>query len=99
MARKASKPDKDGSDSITIKKYANRRLYNTAASSYVTLDDLATIFPVGTKRVRHFAGYTVTNGEVHLIGDFLGFFDWINTGCDNGHANFLKFCFLVCEAD
>ncbi|MFI4985974.1 MAG: polyhydroxyalkanoate synthesis regulator DNA-binding domain-containing protein, partial [Alphaproteobacteria bacterium] len=25
---------------ITIKKYANRRLYNTATSSYVTLDDL-----------------------------------------------------------
>lgn len=26
---------------ITIKKYANRRLYNTRSSSYVTLDDLA----------------------------------------------------------
>ncbi len=26
---------------IVIKKYANRRLYNTAKSSYVTLDDLA----------------------------------------------------------
>lgn len=26
---------------ITIKKYANRRLYNTATSEYVTLDDLA----------------------------------------------------------
>ncbi|HYH18611.1 MAG TPA: polyhydroxyalkanoate synthesis regulator DNA-binding domain-containing protein, partial [Azospirillum sp.] len=25
---------------ITIKKYANRRLYNTATSSYVTLDHL-----------------------------------------------------------
>ena len=25
---------------VTIKKYANRRLYNTATSSYVTLDDL-----------------------------------------------------------
>ncbi|MGN6498868.1 MAG: polyhydroxyalkanoate synthesis repressor PhaR [Tsuneonella sp.] len=31
---------KDG-DTITIKKYANRRLYNTASSSYITLDDLA----------------------------------------------------------
>ena len=36
----------DGSDAakpapITIKKYANRRLYNTAKSSYVTLDHLA----------------------------------------------------------
>jgi len=28
-------------DAIIIKKYANRRLYNTGASSYVTLDDLA----------------------------------------------------------
>lgn len=27
-------------DDIVIKKYANRRLYNTATSSYVTLDDL-----------------------------------------------------------
>ncbi|MBM3570708.1 MAG: polyhydroxyalkanoate synthesis repressor PhaR [Alphaproteobacteria bacterium] len=26
---------------VTIKKYANRRLYNTASSSYVTLDDLS----------------------------------------------------------
>ena len=26
---------------ITIKKYANRRLYNTGTSTYVTLDDLA----------------------------------------------------------
>lgn len=29
------------SDPVTIKKYANRRLYNTDTSSYVTLDDLA----------------------------------------------------------
>lgn len=29
-----------GRDAITIKKYANRRLYNTATSSYVTLDHL-----------------------------------------------------------
>jgi polyhydroxyalkanoate synthesis repressor PhaR len=38
--------DMDGSDAaaaapVTIKKYANRRLYNTAKSSYVTLDHLA----------------------------------------------------------
>ena len=31
---------KDG-DSIVIKKYANRRLYNTQSSSYITLDHLA----------------------------------------------------------
>lgn len=29
------------SEPVTIKKYANRRLYNTDTSSYVTLDDLA----------------------------------------------------------
>ena len=26
---------------VTIKKYANRRLYNTGTSTYVTLEDLA----------------------------------------------------------
>jgi polyhydroxyalkanoate synthesis repressor PhaR len=33
---------------ITIKKYANRRLYNTATSSYVTLDYLAQMVKDGT---------------------------------------------------
>ena len=28
-------------DPVVIKKYANRRLYNTQSSSYITLDDLA----------------------------------------------------------
>ncbi|WP_284125501.1 polyhydroxyalkanoate synthesis repressor PhaR [Parerythrobacter aestuarii] len=28
-------------DTVVIKKYANRRLYNTQSSSYITLDDLA----------------------------------------------------------
>ena len=32
---------------ITIKKYANRRLYNTASSSYVTLADLAKMVKSG----------------------------------------------------
>jgi polyhydroxyalkanoate synthesis repressor PhaR len=32
---------------ITIKKYANRRLYNTDTSSYVTLDDLAEMVKKG----------------------------------------------------
>ena len=31
----------DGPDPIVIKKYANRRLYNTQSSSYITLEDLA----------------------------------------------------------
>jgi len=37
MAEPAAAPEKAP---ITIKKYANRRLYNTATSSYVTLDHL-----------------------------------------------------------
>ena len=36
MAKSAS-----GSDTVIIKKYANRRLYNTETSSYITLDHLA----------------------------------------------------------
>ena len=31
----------DPSEPVTIKKYANRRLYNTRTSTYVTLEDLA----------------------------------------------------------
>ena len=38
MANKHAQADKPV---ITIKKYANRRLYNTATSSYVTLDHLS----------------------------------------------------------
>ena len=47
MARKPSKADNDAPEVITIKKYANRRLYNTAESTYVTLDDLATMVQGG----------------------------------------------------
>lgn len=39
-SEKSSKKQGDGNGPITIKKYANRRLYNTATSSYVTLDHL-----------------------------------------------------------
>jgi polyhydroxyalkanoate synthesis repressor PhaR len=34
-------------DPIVIKKYANRRLYNTGTSTYVTLEDLATMVKDG----------------------------------------------------
>ena len=34
-------------DPIIIKKYANRRLYNTGTSTYVTLEDLATMVKAG----------------------------------------------------
>jgi len=36
----AKKNAGDG-DTVIVKKYANRRLYNTSTSSYITLDDLA----------------------------------------------------------
>jgi polyhydroxyalkanoate synthesis repressor PhaR len=36
-----SEPQTSAKAPITIKKYANRRLYNTATSSYVTLDHLS----------------------------------------------------------
>lgn len=38
---------KANGDAIVIKKYANRRLYNTATSSYVTLDFLAEMVKEG----------------------------------------------------
>ena len=37
----------DGEDPVVIKKYANRRLYNTAKSSYVTLEHLAEMVRAG----------------------------------------------------
>src|SRR3546814_20755194 len=44
---------------ITIKKYANRRLYNTATSSYVTLDHLCQMVKDG----KVFVVYDATSGE------------------------------------
>jgi len=44
---------------ITIKKYANRRLYNTATSSYVTLDHLAQM----VKKNEEFVVYDAKTGE------------------------------------
>src|SRR5688572_16685369 len=40
---------KNGQSPVRIKKYANRRLYNTATSSYVTLDYLAQMVRNGTE--------------------------------------------------
>ncbi len=41
MAGRAKAGSGEAGDAIIIKKYANRRLYNTASSSYITLEDLA----------------------------------------------------------
>jgi polyhydroxyalkanoate synthesis repressor PhaR len=60
---KAAKQENDdpGSEDrvVTIKKYANRRLYNTATSSYVTLDDLSTMVKEGVE----FVVYDAKTGE------------------------------------
>lgn len=44
---------------VVVKKYANRRLYNTEASSYVTLDHLAAMVKEG----RDFVVYDAKTGE------------------------------------
>ena len=44
---------------VTIKKYANRRLYNTGTSSYVTLEDLAAMVKTG----EDFVVYDAKTGE------------------------------------
>jgi polyhydroxyalkanoate synthesis repressor PhaR len=44
---------------VTIKKYANRRLYNTGTSTYVTLEDLAAMVKTG----EDFVVYDAKTGE------------------------------------
>ncbi|QIE55842.1 polyhydroxyalkanoate synthesis repressor PhaR [Pikeienuella piscinae] len=46
-AKDAASNGAGGDDPVVIKKYANRRLYNTARSSYVTLDHLAAMVREG----------------------------------------------------
>jgi polyhydroxyalkanoate synthesis repressor PhaR len=55
--RARSKPA--GDKPAVVKKYANRRLYNTATSSYVTLDDLSKMVRAG----EHFVVYDAKTGE------------------------------------
>ncbi|MFT6886087.1 MAG: polyhydroxyalkanoate synthesis repressor PhaR, partial [Paracoccaceae bacterium] len=57
MAKDTVKGKGDGP--ITIKKYANRRLYNTAKSSYVTLDHLAAMVREG----EDFVVYDAKSGD------------------------------------
>lgn len=53
--------EKSGAETppVVIKKYANRRLYNTATSSYVTLDDLSRM----VKQGHEFVVYDAKTGE------------------------------------
>jgi polyhydroxyalkanoate synthesis repressor PhaR len=56
MAKKTATSDETP---ITIKKYANRRLYNTSTSSYVTLDHLAEMIKEGVD----FVVYDAKSGD------------------------------------
>ena len=58
-ARDRGKDEAEANGKIVIKKYANRRLYNTSRSSYVTLDDLAKMVRAG----QDFAVYDAKTGE------------------------------------
>ena len=49
----------DAPSPVVVKKYANRRLYNTESSSYITLDNLADMVRQG----RDFVVYDATTGE------------------------------------
>lgn len=55
----AKKTASTGDDLIVIKKYANRRLYNTATSSYVTLDHLCEM----VKQGKDFTVHDAKTGE------------------------------------
>ena len=52
-------PPTDKKEAVVIKKYANRRLYNTETSTYVTLDDLATM----VRSDRDFVVYDAKTGD------------------------------------
>lgn len=54
-----SEEQKQPAEPVVIKKYANRRLYNTDTSSYVTLDDLAEM----VRAERDFVVYDAKTGE------------------------------------
>lgn len=51
--------EKNGGERVVIKKYANRRLYNTASSSYVTLEHLSDMVKEGVD----FVVYDAKTGE------------------------------------
>ena len=52
-------PNGDAATAVVIKKYANRRLYNTETSSYITLEHLATM----TREGRDFQVFDARTGE------------------------------------
>ncbi len=54
-----SEADAERREAVVIKKYANRRLYNTETSAYVTLDDLASM----VRSDRDFLVYDAKTGD------------------------------------
>lgn len=52
-------PDAKTATPVVVKKYANRRLYNTESSSYITLDNLADMVRAG----RDFIVYDARSGD------------------------------------
>ena len=52
-------PPGDKKEPVVVKKYANRRLYNTETSTYVTLDDLAAM----VRAERDFVVFDAKSGE------------------------------------
>ncbi len=58
MLNKTDAPS-EKKEAVVIKKYANRRLYNTETSTYVTLDDLATM----VRSDRDFVVYDAKTGD------------------------------------
>ena len=68
-----SSPNHDNANEakpVVVKKYANRRLYNTATSSYVTLDDLAKLIKEGGDFVDSLRGQARVNGiaDIDRVG-------------------------------
>ncbi|MGI9437841.1 MAG: polyhydroxyalkanoate synthesis repressor PhaR [Geminicoccaceae bacterium] len=59
MADKKKRNGTTDDDVAVVKKYANRRLYNTASSSYVTLENLSKMVRDG----EHFVVYDAKTGE------------------------------------
>ena len=59
MADTKPEPAGGGEPPVVVKKYANRRLYNTESSSYVTLEDLAAMVRQG----REFVVFDAKSGE------------------------------------
>lgn len=56
---KQSETPADKKESVVVKKYANRRLYNTETSTYVTLEDLAAM----VRSDRDFVVYDAKTGD------------------------------------